>query len=231
MKYYSKLMMVLICFATINAQVADSDLISDVLLPSNERGTNFVNNEPESFVNLTLYNRQYDIQKNLYNIGDFVFGGIVFYVDESGEHGLVCAKEDQSNGAEWGKRKKVRKNERLSEEMFTTTTIFNKKSDKSTNTTKDFASRICKNLKVKEGGITYKDWYLPSKDELNKLYLNAAKIDSTALANNGNLFDKGYYWSATEYDYARAWAQYFENGKQAQHFKNYKNHVRAIRSF
>ena len=174
---------------------------------------------------------QTDIQRNFYNIGDFAFGGIVFYIDESGEHGLVCAKNDQSTGVKWGKRNNTRKNERLSEEMFTTITIFNEKSDKSTNNTKDFASRICKRLKIKEGGITYKDWYLPSKEELNLMYLNKDKINSIALVNGGISFERTYYWSATEYNYTSAWVQYFENGKQAQNFKNYKNRVRAIRAF
>ena len=36
-----------------------------------------------------------------YSVGDFVQGGIVFYVDETGQHGLVCAKTDQSAGVRW----------------------------------------------------------------------------------------------------------------------------------
>lgn len=223
--------MALIFTATATAQIGEHDDINDMLVITNNSSVNFVNNEPESYRNLTLNNDQNDIQRNLYKIGDFAFGGIVFYVDESGEHGLVCAKNDQSTGATWDKRNKVIKNERLSEEMFSTVTIFNGKSNNTTNSSNDYASRICKRLKIKEGGVTYNDWYLPSKDELNLMYLNKDKINNTAIANGGKSFEKTYYWSKTEYNYISAWVQYFENGKQAQHFKNYKNNVRAIRAF
>ena len=36
------------------------------------------------------------------NIGDLSNGGIVFYVDASGEHGLVASTKNQSNAAPWG---------------------------------------------------------------------------------------------------------------------------------
>lgn len=36
-----------------------------------------------------------------YSLGDFAQGGIVFWVDETGQHGLVAAKEDQSTGVRW----------------------------------------------------------------------------------------------------------------------------------
>ena len=35
------------------------------------------------------------------SIGDTVQGGIIFYLDPSGCHGLVCALTDQSSGAPW----------------------------------------------------------------------------------------------------------------------------------
>ena len=36
-----------------------------------------------------------------YAIGGYVNGGIVFYIDGTGQHGLVCAPSDQSTGAAW----------------------------------------------------------------------------------------------------------------------------------
>ena len=45
----------------------------------------------------------YDCDGNInVQIGDEAFGGIVFYVDESGEHGLVSALEDLPGTYEWG---------------------------------------------------------------------------------------------------------------------------------
>lgn len=31
-----------------------------------------------------------------FRVGDFAHGGIMFFIDDSGEHGLVCVKEDHS---------------------------------------------------------------------------------------------------------------------------------------
>jgi len=37
-----------------------------------------------------------DNSPTTYTIGDWAQGGIVFWVDETGQHGLICAKEDQN---------------------------------------------------------------------------------------------------------------------------------------
>ena len=44
----------------------------------------------------------YDCEGNeitSYRVGDLAQGGIVFYVDETGQHGLVAALEDLTEGA------------------------------------------------------------------------------------------------------------------------------------
>ena len=44
------------------------------------------------------------ISTNLFSqvqIGDFAYGGIVFYVDESGENGLVCAPSNLTGEDDW----------------------------------------------------------------------------------------------------------------------------------
>jgi len=75
----------------------------------------------------------------------------------------------------------------------------------------------------------YTDWYLPSKDELNKLYTNQTAIGG---------FDYNYtYWSSTESG-DNAWLQYFYDGWQWPFDKrgyddsgSWDTKVRAIRSF
>jgi hypothetical protein len=68
----------------------------------------------------------------------------------------------------------------------------------------------------------YSDWYLPSKDELNKLYINRVAIGG--FANNA-------YWSSTENDSLDAWKQSFPNGIQNYGLKSINLYVRAVRAF
>ena len=64
-------------------------------------------------------------------------------------------------------------------------------------------------------------WRLPTKDELNILFLNKAKIGG---------FADDYYWSSTEFSTSwSAWSQLFIDGIQYSSNKNFKNYVRAVR--
>jgi hypothetical protein len=55
-----------------------------------------------AFIGLTLLLTSCKKQVDKYIIGDNAHGGIVFFVDESGVHGLVYSITDQSTGAIWG---------------------------------------------------------------------------------------------------------------------------------
>ncbi len=96
-----------------------------------------------------------------------------------------------------------------------------------------YAAQICNALQITEGGKTYGDWYLPSKEELNLMYQNKATIDSTATAgaNGGSGFASAYYWSSTEFNNVGAWRQGFGNGGQNNDGKGSSGCVRAIRAF
>ena len=68
-------------------------------------------------------------------------------------------------------------------------------------------------------------WRLPTKDELNFLYLNKDKIGS---------FTDFFYWSSTELivqHVYNAWGQDFEFGGQDYDVKTKDYYVRAIRTF
>ena len=80
------------------------------------------------------------------------------------------------------------------------------------------AADICANLIL--GG--YSDWFLPSKDELNQMYLNKSLIGG---------FANAFYWSSSELDYNDAWRQTFSYGSQTNYFRFTSWHVRAIRAF
>jgi hypothetical protein len=67
------------------------------------------------------------------------------------------------------------------------------------------------------------DWYLPSKDELNQLYLNRSAVGG---------FASGVYWSSTEGNAFSAGVQGFDNGYQYNYFgKSSEWRVRPVRAF
>ena len=90
----------------------------------------------------------------------------------------------------------------------------------------DFAAVICneysKSETVNSLETTYGDWYLPSKYELNLLYLKRTTVGNFAA-------DK--YWSSSESDKDKAWSINFNTSSDSAEDKTSKNRVRAIRNF
>ncbi|MFZ4522404.1 MAG: hypothetical protein ACOYNC_11905 [Bacteroidales bacterium] len=166
-----------------------------------------------------------------YQVGDFAQGGIVFWVDETGQHGIVCAKQDQSSEARWwagtNTNTMAKGDGPLSGKMNTVIIIANQGyGDGST-----YAARMCNELQITEGGKTYGDWYLPSKAELNLMYLNKATINATIGANGGSGLANDNYWSSTEYSIGTAELFGFNTGFAAHYVKGGTAYIRAVRSF
>jgi len=89
----------------------------------------------------------------------------------------------------------------------------------------DYAAKLCADLVVTKDGVVYDDWFLPSKDELNQMYLNLRE-------NKLDGFSGGNYWSSSESDANNAWYQAFSNGIQYSHFgRYYVYRVRPVRAF
>ena len=168
-----------------------------------------------------------------YSVGDFAHGGIVFWVDETRQHGLVCAKLDQSTGVRWHAgtfgNTQAKGDGPYAGKANTSIIIAAQVAIGDDGST--YAARICNELQITEGGKTYGDWYLPSKEELNLMYQNKSTIDATANSNSGSGFASAYYWSSTEYNNNNAWKQNFDNGNQNNNNKNNTNRVRAVRDF
>ena len=155
-------------------------------------------------------------------IGDPFAGGKVAYILQPGDpgymagqiHGIIAASDNQSTAAIWGCLEILigETTTELGTGLTNTSAIINDCS------TLGIAARICSDL-VLNG---FSDWFLPSKDELNKLYENKTTIGG---------FYSAEYWSSSEYNTEVAWVQSFVNGGQSFNFKGYPSHVRAVRSF
>ena len=83
------------------------------------------------------------------------------------------------------------------------------------------------------------DWFLPSKDELDTAYNRLAQNRVGAKDTPIGGFNKGYYWTSTDYNDKTAWSQYFMDGQQFDRVQTMDGNktpptpfrVRAIRAF
>ena len=165
-------------------------------------------------------------------IGDAYGGGVIAYILQSGdpgysatvEHGLIAATGDQDGGTGivwalagyadgWvpgGTSRGIGTGAR------NTTNIIAQNGAGVT-----YAAGLAR---AYTGG-GYGDWYLPSQDELNKLYINRLAIGGFAVGEGVR------YWSSSESQRGHALAQSFESGDLWSGLKDSSYRVRAVRSF
>ncbi|MDB4098786.1 DUF1566 domain-containing protein [Polaribacter sp.] len=169
-------------------------------------------------------------------VGSFYGGGVVFYILQSNDlgyvegetHGLIAAVEDQGSDIRW-----------YNGSYVTTGATGTAVGTGSTNTDAIIAKQVvvptatsyAAGLARAYTGGSYTDWFLPSKDELNKMHTNKATINTTASANGGSNFSTDSYWSSTEYGSNNAWRQDFSYGYQFHEIKGNIYDVRAVRAF
>ena len=159
-------------------------------------------------------------------VGDFYQGGVIFYLDGNGG-GLIAAVQDQSSGIRWYNGSYL-----LTGATNTAVGTGSANTDAIINTYAGSPqTSYAAGLARAYTGGGYDDWFLPSNDELNKMYLNRATINTTAASNDGSNFSNTYYWSSTEFDYYNAGGQNFDFGTLTYGNKDSPINVRAVRAF
>lgn len=158
-------------------------------------------------------------------IGQSYQGGIIFWLDATGQHGLISATTDTYVGLGWsnGANRYVGvTGDGLYAGAMNTAIIVGALIADHQNET--FAAKVCADHSVVDGGVTYGDWYLPSLYELGLLYAQRDVVGG---------FTNGYYWSSNESSTlgGEAWAMIFNVGFAQTWEKNYTHYARAIRAF
>jgi hypothetical protein len=168
-------------------------------------------------------------------VGDLYQGGVVFYILEEGDtdyvagetHGLVVAFSDVATTVEWGCYEtdlpsvpNVPYNDgnpsglgaEIGDGVINTNAILTDCSTASA----AFAARSLGT-----------DWFLPSINELNQMYLKKEILEDVS----GFTAFSSFYWSSSEEGSNYAWLQVFISGVQGSGYKSNTDSVRAVRAF
>ena len=138
-------------------------------------------------------------------IGQLSGGGIVFWVDHTGQHGLIASLIDLSQSAQWSA-------------IYSVTgavSTWNGQANTALISGISPAAQLCNSYlnSIDYGTGTYDDWYLPAIDELSLMYHARYILNKNIEGVSGaNILANANYWSSTEYDYNYAWYFYFNYG-------------------
>jgi hypothetical protein len=174
-------------------------------------------------------------------IGEEYRGGVIFWMDESKQHGLIASKIDvTSEGIQWRNGASGNKvtnargdgigagetNTRL---IVASQTIDNQKGR--------FAALLASQFQIQVDGVTpcktpinkssvcYGDWYLPSAFELQLMHTHLRQ-------GNLSFFAPDFYWASTESSVANAWLINFSTGELVSGNKaDTSARVRAVSRF
>ena len=179
----------------------------------------------------TAYGNEVSFTASALAVGQSYQGGIIAYIFQPSDpgfvcgevHGLIAATADQSTGIQWYNGTNTSTGATgtaLGTGLANTNAIISSQGATQTN----YAAGLAR--AYTDG--TYHDWYLPSQDELNKLYQNRVAIGGFNITNN-----VGNYWSSTEApgNIVRAVFQAFYSGNALTDNKFDLFFIRAVRSF
>jgi len=170
-----------------------------------------------------MQNEMAGVKVRTYNVGDIgPAGGYIFYdkgVISDGWRYLEAAPVNFPNAVQWGAYQQdvPGTSMAIGTGKRNTELIVNRLNQLGET---GRAAQLC--VQFEYGG--YRDWFLPSKDELDLMYKNLKQKGLGGFGNN-------YYWSSSQDSNSDAWQQWFSDGYQYRYGKVNTCSVRAIRAF
>jgi hypothetical protein len=164
-------------------------------------------------------------------IGELYGGGVIFYVDKTGQHGFICSMIDLFPIQKWSN---------ILNTLIGTTAqstwdgLSNSNAIVGQSGHTNSPAKVCLDYTNDDYGTgIYSDWYLPAIDQLNLLY-NAKYQVNKALESDGNFeteITKNRFWSSSELSNSSAKMFDFYDGTPGSFSKNGLLYIHAIRSF
>ncbi len=152
-------------------------------------------------------------------VGQYAYGGVIFYVDATGNNGLVVSTTSQ------GSYRWACSNTNISTGSSGTINTASIVADQ--NTCFSFAAKTCNDLVLN----TYNDWFLPSSIELLNLISNLTTVNATLTDISATTVFSGNYWTSNQSNSSMAFYRIIPSNYVYSVAKvNYIN-VRAIREF
>ena len=163
-------------------------------------------------------------------LGNYALGGVIFYIDETLNHGLVVALNDNESG-EWGcsDEEILNANDSTLGSGYRNTLAILASDCEPAGISAIIAAYSASTFSSEDTLVN--DWYLPSIDELKLLYQEREWIDDSLTVYNGKRFENTTYWSSTQSGTDKAKSLSFGNGSTKSSYKVSVNEVRSIRAF
>jgi hypothetical protein len=164
-------------------------------------------------------------------VGELYGGGVIFYVDKTGQHGLICSMIDLAPNQEWSNiyATWVGLNAWSTWDGLSNSNAIVGQSGHTSS-----PAKVCLDYTNDDYGTgIYSDWYLPAIDQLSLLYNSIYQVNK-ALETDGNAeteITKNTFWSSSEKDNSSAWYFDFSAGKVNWNSKFAGYFVHAVRAF
>lgn len=136
------------------------------------------------------------IKDTIHHVGDLFGGGVIFFVDKTGQHGLICSISDIRDSKsinQFSKQDPTKLKGRKDSAVLINQVFAVSKPER--------AEELCNNYTNSNYGTgVFSDWYLPTIDQLEIMFKVKEAINKALENFNNDIIDplNKIYWSASK---------------------------------